>query len=445
MTVLPAPAAPPSRRPLMQQRPFRMLSFERFFSKVAQNALNFALVLLITEETGSAFFSSLLVLALVVPSTVAGIVAGTAADVLPKRMLASLGNLARAGVCAWFLFNSGGAATYYVIAILLATANQFTSSAEGAIMPAVVDRTELASANAISQAVGGAAQVVGLGILTPVVLRLFDSRETLFIICAGLFAVAAVQAILIGSTKSSTRREVGGSGPQGSFWTTGWVAMRSDPLVMHAAIEVTLISAALIILSGLIPTYIEETLDLPVDLGALILTPAVVGVVLGLRVAGLLARRVPHSVLSSTGFATFVVFLLLVAFVNEQADFLGGFGAFSWLNRVDIGNFDGGGLIAMVVMFPLGFAYSLVNVAGQTVMDDRVPLHLRGRVGATQAALSAVASSVPVLIAGGLVDVAGITPVVAMVAVLIGAAALANFRRSNVRTAAQEAAASGAR
>ncbi|HMO97387.1 MAG TPA: hypothetical protein PKD27_14850, partial [Tepidiformaceae bacterium] len=61
--------------PLLQHRPFRMLSYTRFFSRVAQNALNFALVLLITEETGKAFYSSLLVLALAVPSTVAGIVA----------------------------------------------------------------------------------------------------------------------------------------------------------------------------------------------------------------------------------------------------------------------------------------------------------------------------------------------------------------------------------
>ncbi|MGH8431547.1 MAG: hypothetical protein ACREUF_14220, partial [Solimonas sp.] len=69
-----------SATPLLGQRPFRLLQYTRFTSRVAQNAISFALVLLIVDETGKAFASALLVLALVVPSTVVGIVAGTAAD-----------------------------------------------------------------------------------------------------------------------------------------------------------------------------------------------------------------------------------------------------------------------------------------------------------------------------------------------------------------------------
>lgn len=405
-----------------------MLSYTRFFSRVAQNAINFALILLINEETGSALLSSLLVLALVIPSTVAGIVAGTAADVLPKRLLVLLGDLARAAICLYFLRGDGVTASYYVVAVLLATATQFASSAEGAILPAIVERPELARANALSQAVGGAAQLIGLGLLTPVVLRLFDSPRTLFAICAGLFAIAAVQALFIGRTHSPHRQDVGGE-PTGRWWLAGWRAMRADGAVMHAAIELTLISAAIIILSGLIPTYIDEVLGLPVDIGALILTPAALGVVLGLRVAGFLAHRIPHTLLSTFGFSVFVILLALLAFVNREAELLEGYGLFSWLNDVSIGSFDGGGVMAMAIMFPLGFAYATVTVAGQTLLDDRVPLHLRGRVGATQAAMAALASSLPVLGAGALSDVVGVPPVMALVAVVIGGIALVNIRR----------------
>lgn len=414
-----------------------MLSYTRFFSRVAQNAINFALILLINEETGSALLSSALVLALVIPSTVAGIIAGTAADVLPKRLLVFFGDVARAAICLYFVQDQGGVASYYFVAVLVATATQFASSAEGAILPAIVERQDLARANALSQAVGGGAQLLGLGVLTPVVLRLVDSPRTLFGICAGLFAIAAVQAIFIGKTRSPARQEVGGNEPRGRWWLTGWRAMRADPVVMHAAIELTLISAALITLSGLIPTYIEEVLDLPVDIGALILTPAALGVVLGLRVAGFLAHRVPHALLSTSGFLSFVVLLGLLAFVNREAELLGGYGLFSWLNDVRIGKFDGGGVMAMVIMFPLGFAYAVVNVAGQTLLDDRVPLHLRGRVGATQAAMAALASSLPVLAAGALSDVAGVPPVMALVAGVIGAVAFLNMRSPKEATFSQ--------
>jgi len=346
-----------ARLPLLQQRPFRMLSYTRFFSRVAQYALNFALILLINEETGKAFLSSLLVLALVIPSTVAGIVAGTAADVFPKRILVFLGDFARAAVCVYFLLNAGGVEAYYIVAVLLATANQFASSAEGAIMPAIVERSELARANAISQAVGGAAQLIGLGLLTPVALRAFDSRDALFGICAGLFVLAAFQAIFIGRIHASARIDVGGQ-PTGRWWLVGWRTIRSDATVMHAVVELTLISSTLIILGGLVPKYINDVLELPVEIGALILTPAAAGVVLGLRIAGFLARRVPHGFLSTTGFTIFVVCLGLLAFVDQEADFLGG-SASSRGSTPSRSQLRWWRVMAMAIMFPLGFSYAL--------------------------------------------------------------------------------------
>src|SRR3970282_2703121 len=81
---------------------------------------------------------------------------------------------------------------------------------------------------------------------------------------------------------------------------------------------------------------------------------------------------------------------------------LSGYGVFAWLGSIQLGNFDGGGVLAMVVVMPLGFAYATVAVSGQTVLNDHVPLHLQGRVLATQGAMTAIASSAPVLLAGGL-------------------------------------------
>jgi MFS family permease len=172
-------------------------------------------------------------------------------------------------------------------------------------------------------------------------------------------------------------------------------------------------------------------LHLPIDIGALLLSPAAVGVVLGLRVAGFLSHRVPHTLLSTFGFAGFVVMLALLTFANREAEFLGGYGAFWWLDSWSIGSFDGGALLALILVFPLGFAFAVVSVAGQTVMNDRIPLHLQGRVGATQAAMAGIASSVPVLAAGALADVIGVTWVMALLSAGIGVVAVMNIRPSN--------------
>lgn len=405
-----------------------MLCFTRFWSRVAQNSVNFALVLLIVRTTDKAFMSSLLVLALVVPSTVAGIVAGTAADAFPKRLLIFFGDVTRAAICVWFVWSGGGAIEYFIIAILISTFAQFATAAEGAVTPAIVTRAEFARANAIGHAVGGGAQLLGLGVLTPIALRLLDNADALFLICAVMFGVAAFQALAIGRIRSPDRAEVGGEASGGPWWSAGWRAIRSDPAVLHSTIELTLISAALIILAGLIPTYINDVLGLPVDIGAVILTPAALGVALGLRIAGFLAHRVPHAALSTFGFAGFVIFLALVTFTNQLAEFLGGYGAFAWLNSISIGHFDGGGALAMLLVAPLGFCYATVQVAAQTVIHDRVPLHLQGRVNAMQSALSAIVSSAPVLAAGALADVVGVTPVMALLAAGTGVVAIMNMR-----------------
>ncbi len=435
---------------LLQQFPFRRLSSSRFFSRIAQNALNLALVLLVLDATGKAFYTSLLVLALVVPMMVAGVIAGVAADAIPRRLIVALGNLARAAVCVAYIVEPGGSGTLYVVAVALAVVAPFVAAAEGSILPSIVTRGELARANAIGQAVGGLAQIVGFAVLTPVALRVFERADVLFGIVAALFVIAAVEAVRIGPV-ARTREEpdvflpsdpapdaaVVGAVPEalppqpaqgGSWWQAGWRAMRRDPAVFKAAIELTLITMMLIILGGLIPTYIRDVLELPFEIGALVLTPAAIGVIVGLRVAGPLAHHLPHGLLSSVGFAAFTGLLLALAFVNEEASFLAGYGAFAWLDDVHLGDFDGGALLVMVIVLPLGFAYANVSVAAQTVLNDRVPLALQGRVVATQGAMAALAASLPVLGAGALGDWLGVQPVMAILAVSIAAATVVNLR-----------------
>jgi len=437
------PSSPPA---LLQQLQFRRLSYSRFLSRVPQNAINLALVLLVLDATGKAFFTSLLVLALVVPMMIAGIVAGVAADAIPRRLIVALGNVGRAAVCVGFIVQPGGDGTLYVVAVLLAVFAPFVAAAEGSILPSIVTRGELARANAIGQAVGGAAQIVGFAVLTPVVLRVFERADVLFGIAAAFFVIAAVEAVRIGPV-ARTREEAdvfAAADPSGlavipdptdpasqegaSWWQAGWRAMRRDPAVFKAAIELTLITMMLIILGGLIPTYIRDVLELPFEIGALVLTPAGIGLVVGLRVAGPLAHRVPHGLLSSFGFTLFTGLLLALAFVNEEASFLAGYGAFAWLNDVNLGDFDGGALLAMAVVLPLGFAFAIVSVAAQTVLNDRVPLALQGRVVATQGAMAALAASLPVLGAGALGDWLGVQPVMAILAVSIAAATVINLR-----------------
>ncbi|MCS7294063.1 MAG: MFS transporter [Chloroflexota bacterium] len=413
--------------PLLQERPFRMLTIERLSSRVANNAVNFGLVLLIVDATGRAFMSSLLVLTLVVPSTVAGLAAGAAADLFPKRLLIVTGNLVRAGVCAALAFQEPQVWAYFLVALVMASATQIATSAEAAILPTIVARERLVRANAIGHAVTGLGQILGFAVLAPLTLRLVGEPRLLFGIAAVLFLAAAAYGVAIGRQERGTRGEVGGE-VRDVWWRVGWRQMRRDPRVLRAALELTLLATTMTIIAGLAPSYIEEVLNLPVEVGAVALSPAAVGIALGLRLAGWLARRVPHYALSTAGFAGFVLFVGALAFVDPLAQFLAGYAPFAWLGRVEIGKFDGGGVLAMMLVVPLGFCYALVAVAGQTTLNDLVPISLQGRVFATQGAMAALAASGPVLAFGALADAIGVEPVLALLAAATGVAAVANLR-----------------
>ena len=413
--------------PLLQERPFRMLTIERLSSRVANNAVNFGLVLLIVDATGRAFMSSLLVLTLVVPSTVAGLAAGAAADLFPKRLLIVTGNLVRAGVCAALAFQEPQVWAYFLVALVMASATQIATSAEAAILPTIVARERLVRANAIGHAVTGLGQILGFAVLAPLTLRLVGEPRLLFGIAAALFLAAAAYGVAIGRQERGTRGEVGGE-VRDVWWRVGWRQMRRDPRVLRAALELTLLATTMTIIAGLAPSYIEEVLNLPVEVGAVALSPAAVGIALGLRLAGWLARRVPHYALSTAGFAGFVLFVGALAFVDPLAQFLAGYAPFAWLGRVEIGKFDGGGVLAMMLVVPLGFCYALVAVAGQTTLNDLVPISLQGRVFATQGAMAALAASGPVLAFGALADAIGVEPVLALLAAATGVAAVANLR-----------------
>ncbi|MCA9855627.1 MAG: hypothetical protein KC482_18905 [Dehalococcoidia bacterium] len=205
--------------------------------------------------------------------------------------------------------------------------------------------------------------------------------------------------------------------------------MHRDRRVFQAAVELTVIGAALIILGGLIPTFITDVLNLPVEIGVLVLLPAAIGVVLGLQLANFLAHRIPITLLSRTGYLGFIGCLALLTFARQEAEFLGGYGAFAWLDSVEIGNFDSTSVLAATLVAPLGFFYALVAVAGQTVLNDLVPLSMQGRVLATQGAMAAIASSVPVLVAGALTDLTGVTFVMAVLSLTIAVVAYTTIAR----------------
>jgi MFS family permease len=75
-------------------------------------------------------------------------------------------------------------------------------------------------------------------------------------------------------------------------------------------------------------------------------------------------------------------------------------------------------MVTMVLAAWLAFAFTFVNVVGRSVVNERVPVEMQGRIFAAQHVLTNLASIPPILLAGLLADVIGVQPVLLMVAVM---------------------------
>jgi MFS family permease len=160
-----------------------------------------------------------------------------------------------------------------------------------------------------------------------------------------------------------------------------------------------------------------EVLEVPADSAALVFAPAGIGALVGLRFVPWFSRKSKnHAVV--VGLAGIAVCMALLALVEPIAELWKSAPEAvdpSRLLRVSL-------LQALVMLFaaPMGFFYALLNAPAQTVLHERAPADMRGRIFATQVISANFISLLPLLMVGVVTDLVGITPVLLMLSLGLG-------------------------
>jgi MFS family permease len=83
--------------------------------------------------------------------------------------------------------------------------------------------------------------------------------------------------------------------------------------------------------------------------------------------------------------------------------------------------------VTMLIAGPMGFAYAMINAPAQTVLHERAPPEMRGRIFATQVVSANFVSLLPLLIIGAMTDLLSVTYVLLLIAgTVVGIAAISN-------------------
>ena len=412
------------RSVLLQDVGFRHYWITRALSSTAYNATLYGFLILVVRETGSSIYTSLLILSLILPSATLASLSGVVTDRLPRGLILFAGHLLRALLAMAFVASNGSVWVIYGIALSFGIVGQFSGPVESALLPHIVERERLTNGNSMYNLGGTLGQLTGAVILAPLCLKTVGA-DTLFTIIAMLYVASA--ALLLSVPNLGFRRlsEAQRHASHATFrgvraeFADGWQTLRRDRTAYMGMILLVLGSTSLLVTASLAPRFANQVLGISTENAIYVFAPAAVGGIVGLRLVDWLTHQVSKSWVLTGGFILVVLSMAAMAMVPQSARLLE--------NQNPLGLFSPGpfGTTAARVMVTLffagltGFAYSVVNVAGRSLLNERVPVPMQGRVFAAQTVLANLASIVPLLLAGALADWWGVGPVLIVIAVAV--------------------------
>jgi MFS family permease len=411
--------------PVLANRSFRLLWLAQIISQTAQNAILYALIILVLELTESAISTSVIVLFFVVPTVLFGVFSGVLVDRWSKRQLLILTNAGRAVCALAFFFGRDYVWALYGITILFSSFSQLFTTSNAASIPFMVERRQLISANSLFSGGFTIAQIAGLIIISPAILIL-AGHGAVFITAAAAFLVASFLARFLPYIGSDGGEEADHTFPS---WQElrGAIAefpkalriLRADSQSALAMGHIMTSSTLILLFAVLVPRYMQAILQVPPKSTVTVFAPVAVGALVGLRAVPLMVARLGKTRTVTLGMFGIALCLMGMGFIEtiayglEQTERLNPFGT----ERV----FGLSILVALTMLFagPLGFSYAMLNTPAQTTLHERIPVDMRGRVLASQMVLANGVALIPLVVAGGIADLYGVSSVILAIGVLV--------------------------
>lgn len=410
---MPLKAVTPS---VLKNRNFRRLYLAQFASLTATYAIYFASMALVEEITRSSAQMGLMIFSSTLPGLLFGLLAGVVVDRQERVKIMMAANLLRVLVALAF-----SAAihffpriylllTIYLTNFCISALTQFLISAEGATVPRLVGEKKLMAANSLFNISSLVSQGAGLVVLAPLLLKI-SGAEAVGLVGAILYLAALV--IIAPLPRENMTRKPRQGRRLAEIWTElkeGWRFIFSDRLVAWATFQLTLASMLTLMLTTLAPGFVARVLGLEVADAVYMAVPVGMGFGLGIALMGRRGKLLSKERWISIGFIALGLGLAVLPFPR-------GAGGPSFL------------LLAMVI-FTIGLGLALVTIPAKTILQERPPVGMRGRVISTQLVLGNAASTLPMPLGGGLADLIGIRKVMLILACITLGAAAAGIRQA---------------
>ena len=396
-------------------QPFLLLILSEFFSQFSMNLFNFILLIVVFAVAKSNLAVSGVVIAFTLPAILFGILAGVLVDRWNKKNVLFMSNVLRGLLLLPLIFLQGDLLSIYLITFSVSLITQFFIHAETPIIPVLVGRKLLLSANAIF----GMTMYISIFLayaLSGPILYIFG-KTNVFVFTSLLFFIAALFASLI-QVKSKLSNEI-------TPVAVGFASEIKQVLTLlsktknlyHALFALTLSQVLVYVLAVIGPGYAERVLEIAIeDFPILFITPAVVGIALGALVIGSFFHNFDKSSLTKFGLLILGVSILLMPFGDKfETRQIVQFANMYLPNIIKINALH----ILVALAFVIGFATAFIFVPANTTLQEESTDESRGKIYGVLNTMIGILSFFPVLLVGIVADLIGVRSVITIIGAIV--------------------------
>jgi predicted MFS family arabinose efflux permease len=386
---------------------FLYLWFGQLNSQLADRIFVYVLMILAYGLTKSNLGVSVPLLAFGIPSLLFGPLAGVYVDKWDRKGILIITSLIR-GVLILLIVPTieHSLILIFTVSFFIYTATQFFAPAETASIPELVKKHDLIVANSLFMITWMGASVIGFGLGAPLI-NLFGDEGTfvaaavLYFIGAGAVALVPLKPIEknLAASETTLRQE----------FMYGIEFIRRSDVIKYSLVMLFVATSAIAVISLLAISYAKDVLGIGAKNFGYLIIAVGVGMFLGM---GLLERLRRHVSKGMIVILSFIISGLALVFIGSVSDLK----------------------IALPLIFILGMGNIFITSSIQTILQQRIPRAIRGRVFGVQNMLINSAFVFPVIIAGVVADLYGIRIALAILGWIVVITGLAGIFLSKFRT-----------
>jgi MFS family permease len=420
-----APAELGQARAVLTNPRFLALFGAQLLTQIGGNVVLFALTVQVFNITGTTTSTSILLLTFLVPAVVFGAIAGVFVDRYDRRMILVVTNVARGLLFVPLVFVSDQLVLIYLVTAIVATLTTFFAPAEASMMPIVVPREQLLTANGLFVFGLQATFAIGFAVLGPLLQIAVGTQMVIVIVAIMYFLGAALCWTLPPAPVGGNRGRAAAIDQAGlAIRTTidqlkeGLLYIRHHSNIFWALTYFTITASLIGVLGVLGIAFVTQVLGLTTNDLVWVVLPLGIGLVVGILILNLYGQYISRRRTIEAGLCILAISLLVLGLVQEV----------SWIRDASSRSaIDPLLVLVMVLAFTAGLSYAFVAVPAQTALQEELPEEVRGRVFGVLNMLVSMASFLPIVIVGPVADVIGTSAVILMCAVVVAATGIASF------------------